>query len=336
MNPPARALRLLLASDFEALRNAVQANPAVAERLVPWLASLPAPMSIGDALFRMLLHRVVDICDPQVLTEYCNACRVENRGGFLPIPRDDDRWGKVAPVPDVYSTAQGAILEAIAGGSGARLTEARATINQMVIELPVNLMASDTSLDYRKLSELLLQAHLCATVAVFDPDQAPDEALLAAAARAYTHAAESSFGDRFATTIFRVSTMRWVGDFRMPETGWVSERVGAAVLRLEAEGGVLEYRPEDKVDERAGSRSRSSRDQAHPWTYSTAYGAIALSMWGLGAQDLHQTLLTTLKDRLNCWPEREPELRIKEFDETVSQSATAYGALSALAALAMR
>ena len=316
------------------VRSLLTNSPDACNRLSGWLADHPQPMCLGDAMFRGVLAHLVDVEAPGLLVEYPARCRTAD-GFYLPLPDDDPRWGRVSPLPDVYSTAQGAFLEAMLGDPDPPISSGREAVSTMVQDWPISTLSSDTRIEYRKLSELLQQMHYCAALGVVASEEGPDPRLIGPASKAYAYAMSSDYATAFATPLFRLVVAQQLPAYTFAAVQWDAQTVAPSVERLCLDDGVLEYRLEDKVDESARHRSRSGRDQQQPWTYSTAYGLISLCLVGAGGTNRASILRTTLLNRLANWPECEQEVRIKEFANTLVGSATAYGAVAALSAVAM-
>jgi hypothetical protein len=325
-------IELLLGISEMNIRSVLTEQPQIRAALSSWLLQVDSPISIGDALSRILLSDLLAVPASQDTIDYCVACKLTG-GAFLPIPAADSRWGRVRPLADVFSTVQGTIMESLLANDTHVIARGRNVICGMIDGLPYNVAASDTEMRYRKLSEILLQAHFCATLASLQVSDGPTDQLRHAAAAVCSYAAGSPYALHFMSSIFRLTILSKMPSFRLYALPWRQDEVASAVERLTVGDGFAEYLLSDKVDERAGSRSRSLKDQNYPWTYSTAYGASVLALWGIRNTKIIQRIYNTLTNRLTHWPEAEVALMIKEFRTPFGGGATAYSAIAALAAL---
>jgi hypothetical protein len=323
-----RAINILFGANFSGITAYLQNHASARQRIRSWLGTEYKPKSIGDALAAAVLERGLGDEVSASLKKYLAACRVAN--GYRPIPAKDDRWGMVDPMPDVFSTSQGLLLASTIS-TDAVISDGCDHLVAMVEDTPWNKNASDTLPQYRKLSEILLQSHYCATVAVIAGGDNKTR-LLQVAEAGYKLALRSEYALRFMSPLFRIVTMTasrlFASASELP-----SKDVLSAVKRLLVDNGALEYRIEDKVDERAGSRTRSINDQQFAWTYSTAYGLLVCKTLQAESSSIKAVLAACLEERLQRWPASEEPMRIKQYINALAESSSAYALLAALAAL---
>ncbi len=303
----------------------------VAQRLSDWISKQHVPVSVGDALSVGLLCKLLGVSPTQAIADFVAECRT-SEGLYLPLPASDERWGMVVPVADVFSTSQGLLASAVLSDDMTPLMQGRTTLEGYIADLPILASASSTSPEHRKLSELLMQAHYCATLASLPPDTPISRKLLDACRNALDLAISHEYANTFATPIFRLVALTRMAAFGLGRDTRHEEWLLPSINRLRIGDGVGEYQVSDKVDERARSRSRSSLDQAHPWTYSCAYAVLSLRLSGI-ADPILAILEQELLRRLTGWPDLEPSLVIKEFQTPLAPGSSAYGALCAVAAV---
>jgi hypothetical protein len=316
-------IRLFFGVDARNVRAFLKESPELRERLETWLCRGYAPASLGDCLAAQVLATLIGDIRLEFPTEYLLRCELAQ--GYLPIPADDDRWGSVRPVVDVFASVQGTILKGLCHDIKT-IDADREKVRSLILSGPWNLEASDTLFEYRKLSEILAQAHHCLALE-FYVDGKPADRISAVVASTLQRVLESAFATKFATPLFRLSVLSTFLDLAVVRKALSPDVIWECVARLLTPDGLLEYRLADKVDERAGSRSRSSRDQEYAWTYSTAYGSLLLAHIDRRSSEEADLLRHVLRARLADWPNAEPLLTLKEFVTPLASSASAYSAL---------
>lgn len=327
-------LRFLVGADSQGCARVLRLDGQLRTSLASWLGTVADPGSIGDALAQALLSRILGLGERAPSAAFEFSCRAAD-GTYLPVPAGDDRWGRVRPVADVYATAQGSLLRSLVENDASVLGRGRMAVERIMGNMPYSTASSNTDFSYRKLSEMLMQAHYCATLAQVNPAATLSSPLRAAVVKCYRACSSLPFALQFATPLFRLTMLATIPEFGCQESTWEAGDAVTTVERLSADNGMAEHLLSDKIDERTGSSSRSRHDLDWRWTYSTAYGLIVLARWGRSrSTPVAKRLEQVLRTRLRQWPAHEKYIRIKQLRAPFGGGPTAYSALVAVSALA--
>ncbi len=237
---------LLVLTQHDSVEEYVDSNPNIRDSLLRAVANSPEPISLGDALFYKILSECINEPLPWRPDNYLNSCFVRDIG-YVPIPLGDSRWGSIDPVPDIYSTAQGTILKCLCENSLDAVFLGQRMLFDMATDFPFNLESSDTLIEYRKLSEILMQIHYCVIIQTLAGNgQGVD--LYQLCNESFQYTIDSEYSKIFMTALFRSYVMQNIDEFVFAEPTWTNDELVESVMRLYCEPGFIEYRNEDKID----------------------------------------------------------------------------------------